>query len=112
MQYLLMTIIRPRINDYHNIPFTQEEVDFAIPYLNEDIPLYVDPFLLWKSPSLQDNSLHTATVNSFNNLGFLLKNGKENEAREILIQTSECNEVGLGNSKTRQCRISSPFRWK
>tara|TARA_Y100001980_G_C14556920_1_gene353968 strand:- start:94923 stop:96305 length:1383 start_codon:yes stop_codon:yes gene_type:complete len=101
MQYLLMTIIRPRINDYHNIPFTQEEVDFAIPYLNEDIPLYVDPFLLWKSPSLQDNSLHTATVNSFNNLGFLLKNGKENEAREILIQTSECNEVGLGNSKTR-----------
>ncbi|MDN3686793.1 hypothetical protein [Cyclobacterium jeungdonense] len=96
-----MGIIRPRINDYHNILFTQEEVDFAIPYLNEDIPLYVDPFLLWKSPSLQDNSLHTASINSFNNLGFLLNKGKENEAIEILIQTSECNEVGLGNSKTR-----------
>ena len=32
-------IIRPRLNDFHNLPFTQEEVDFAIPFLDEDIPL-------------------------------------------------------------------------
>lgn len=64
-----MALIRPRLNDFHNLPFTQDEVDFAIPFLDEDIPLYVDPFLLWKSPSLQDNSLHTAIVNSFNHIG-------------------------------------------
>lgn len=96
-----MTIIRPRINDYHNLPFLQEEVDFAIPFLDEDIPLYVDPFLLWKINSQQDNSLHTLIVNLFNQLGHSYLNGKEKETRSILIELSECNEVGLGNSKTR-----------
>jgi len=94
-------LIRPRLNDYHNLPFTQEEVDFGIPLLNEDIPLYVDPFLLWKSPSMQDNSLHTAITNSFNHLGYLFLNKKEKESIESLILTSECQEVGLGDSKNR-----------
>ncbi|MDR3601419.1 MAG: hypothetical protein P4L49_13220 [Desulfosporosinus sp.] len=97
-----MALVRPRLNDYYQLPFTQEKVDFAIPFLDEDIPLYLDPFLLWKSPSMQDNSLHTAITNSFNNLGYLVRKGKENEAVEILIQSSECSEVGLGTSKTRQ----------
>ena len=96
-----MSIIRPRLNDFHNIPITQEEVDFAIPFIDEDIPLYVDPFLLWKSPSMQDNSLHLSITNSFNHLGYLLSNGKEKEAIELLIRASECDEVGLGNSKTK-----------
>lgn len=96
-----MVLIKPRLNDFHNLPFTQEEVDFAIPFLDEDIPLCVDPFLLWKSPSQQDNSLHTAIVNSFNHLGYLFNKGKKNDAKNILIKISECNEVGLGSSKTR-----------
>lgn len=94
-------IIRPRLNDYHNLLFRQEEVDFAIPFLDEDIPLYIDPFLLWKSPSQQDNSLHTTLINSFNFLGKLfLKN--EKKAVETLIEISECDEVGLGVSKNKQ----------
>lgn len=97
-----MALIRPRLNDFHGIPFLQEEIDFAIPFLDEDIPLYVDPFLLWKINSQQDNSLHTTIVNLFNQLGYNFVNGKENESRQILIELSECNEVGLGNSKTRQ----------
>jgi len=96
-----MSIIRPRLNDYHNIPITQEEVDFAIPFVDEDIPLYVDPFLMWKSPSMQDNSLHLVVTNCFNNLGYLISKGKETDALEILIRASECDEVGLGNSKTK-----------
>jgi len=96
-----MAIIRPRLNDFYNIPFTQENVDFAIPFLDEDIPLYVDPFLLWKSPSMQDNSLHLSITNSFNNLGYLVNNGKEKTAIDILIRASECNEAGLGTSKSK-----------
>lgn len=96
-----MSITRPRLNDYHNIPITQEEVDFAIPFVDEDIPLYVDPFLLWKSPSMQDNSLHLLITNSFNHLGHLISKGRKNEALEILLRASECDEVGLGNSKTK-----------
>ena len=96
-----MSIIRPRLNDFHNIPFTQEEVDFAIPFVDEDIPLYVDPFLLWKSPSMQDNSLHLLITNSFNYLGSLVNRGKEKDAIDLLIRASECDEVGMGNSKTK-----------
>ncbi|SHN74268.1 hypothetical protein SAMN04487896_3438 [Paenibacillus sp. ov031] len=91
-------LIRPRLNDFHDLPFTQEEVDFAIPFLDEDIPLYLDPFLLWKSPSMQDNALHAIISNSFNHLGHLIKKNNEKEATEILIRASECAEVGLGTS--------------
>lgn len=96
-----MTLIRPRFNDHFNLPFLQEEVDFAIPFLDEDIPLYVDPFLLWKIQSQQDNALHTSVVNSFNQLGHFFVNENEAEARKILIELTECNEAGLGSSTTR-----------
>lgn len=95
------TIVRPRLVDFYEIPVSQEHVDFAIPFLDSDIPLYVDPFLLWKSPSLQDNSLHTALVSSFNHLGYLSRKGKEKESKETLIQLTECVEVGLGNSRNK-----------
>jgi hypothetical protein len=102
-----MALIRPRLNDFYNLPFTQEEVDFAIPFLDEDIPLFVDPFLLWKSRSMQDNSLHTLLLNSFNYLGKLTLEGREEEAVTALVRSSECREVGLGMSKSRRgVRIS------
>ena len=97
-----MVIIRPRLTDYFNILLSQEETDFAIPFLDEDIPFCLDPFLLWRSPSMQDTSLHTMLVNSFNYIGFLVNKGKENTAREILIKASECDEVGLGFSGARR----------
>ena len=96
-----MAIIRPRLTDYFNILVSQEETDFAIPFMDEDIPFCLDPFLLWRSPSMQDTSLHAMLVNSFNYLGFLVNKGKEKTAREILIKASECDEVGLGFSGTR-----------
>ena len=37
--------------NFHGLMLTQEEVRFAIPFVDEYIPPYVDPFLLWKSPS-------------------------------------------------------------
>ncbi len=103
-----MTLIRPRLTDLHGIHVAQEEIDFAIPFLDEDIPLYLDPFLLWKSPSMQDNSLHLSITNSFNNLGFLVNNGKEEAAIDIIIRASECNEVGFGTSKSKRGKRIGP----
>ena len=96
-----MVIIKPRLTDYFDIPVSQEECDFAIPFLDEDIPFCFDPFLLWCSPSMQGTSLHAMLINSFNYLGFLVNKGKESTATEILIKASECDEVGLGFSDTR-----------
>lgn len=97
-------IIRPRLSDYYNIPLLQSEVDFAIPFMDEDIPLYVDPFLMWKSPSLMDNMLHDGILNAFNNLGRIFLNGSRDTAISNLVFLSECDEVGLGLSKTRRGR--------
>jgi hypothetical protein len=97
-----MDLIRPRLTDYHGIQKSQSDLDFAIQFFDEDIPLYVDPFLLWKSPSQQDQSLHTAIINSFNYLNFLLKKGRSDEALSLLVNISECQEVGLGVSKARK----------
>ncbi len=96
-----MALIRPRLNDYHNLAFTQEEADFAIPFLDDDIPLYVKPFLLWKSPSQQDQALHTTLLSSFNFFGNLSKSGREPEAEAALIRLSECQEVGLGSARNK-----------
>lgn len=94
-------IIRPRLSDYYNIPLLQSEVDFAIPFMDEDIPLYVDPFLMWKSPSQMDNVLHAGIMQNFNQLGSMYLGGQMNRAIDILVSLSECAEVGLGTSKNR-----------
>ncbi len=94
-------LIRPRLTDFHNVHIPQSELDFAIPFLNEDIPLYVDPFLMWRSPSLQDKGLHHSLLSAFNNLGQLAKKGNRELAISQLIAASECNEVGFGSSSTR-----------
>jgi len=97
-----MNLIKPRLTDHHGIHKSQSELDFAIQFFDEDIPLYLDPFLLWKSPSQQDQALHTAITNSFNYLNYLLKKGRIEQAINFLISLSECQEVGLGVSKTRK----------
>lgn len=98
------TIVRPRLNDYHGILLLQDKVDYAIPFVNEDIPLYVDPFLLWKSPSQMDNGIHATILDSFNNIGYLANKGDKTEAIRQLIIASECDAVGLGSSKNRKGR--------
>ena len=100
--YNIYMLIRPRLTDYHGIHLAQEQIDFLIPYLNEDIPLYVDPFLMWMSPSQQDVSLHNSLIQSFNYLGYLVQENNKPQAIEQLIVSSECSEVGLGYSLTRK----------
>ena len=97
-----MSLVRPRLTDYHGISVAQAEVDFAIPFLEEDIPLYLDPFLLWRSPSQQDQALHTSLAICFNHLGELVKKGREAEAVDKLMMASECDEVGFGVSAKRK----------
>lgn len=99
-----MPLVRPRLTDYYGVLLSQSQADFAIPFLDEDIPLYLDPFLLWRSPSQQDNALHTALINSFNHLGYLEKQGRHREAVETLTTLTECDEVGFGHSHTREGR--------
>lgn len=95
-------IINPRLTDFHGIAAAQSEVDFGIPFLDQDIPLHVDPFLLWKSPAQWEKGLHFSLVNALNHLGYLCKCGKRDEAVRQIVIASECDEVGLGGSGARK----------
>lgn len=97
-----LVLINPRLTDFHGISAPQSSLDFAIPFFREDIPLYLDPFLLWRSPSQQDQALHTSLINAFNHLGYLAQKGEIEQAASTLIMASECDEVGLGTSATRR----------
>lgn len=99
-----MPLIRPRLSDYYGLPITQTECDFAIPLLDEDIPLYVDPFLLWKSPSMQDNALHTTMLTAFDRLIKMFAAGHRQGAVNVLVSLSECDEAGLGSASDRKGR--------
>jgi hypothetical protein len=97
-----LKLIRPRLTDYHGIHKSQEALDFAIPFLDEDIPLYLDPFLLWKSPSLSDQALHRVIIDSFNRMGEDFLSGDQDVAIKNLVSISECEEIGLGSSATKK----------
>src|SRR5262249_20620995 len=94
-------LIRPRLTDHFGIARAQAELDFAIPVFDEDLPLHIDPFLLWKSPSQQDGALHASLIEEFNHLVRLARTGRMHEARALLIAASECPELGLGLSASR-----------
>ena len=70
-------------------------------FFDEDLPVFADPFLLWKSPSLQDNSLHATVIDAINHAIDGFKKGATEEAARLLYVASECEEVGLGQSRTR-----------
>ncbi len=38
-------MIIPKLSDYYDIPLLQSAVDFAIPFMDENIPIYVYPYL-------------------------------------------------------------------
>ena len=97
-----MLLISPRLTDFHGILKPQTELAFAIPHFKEDIPLYVDPFLLWASPSQPDQMAHTGLINAFNHLGYTYTKGDAAAAIDTLVRASECDEVGLGSSAKRQ----------
>jgi hypothetical protein len=59
---------------------------------------------MWRSPSLQDTSLHVGLMAAFNHLGQLALDGKRDEAINTLVIASECDEVGLGSSAKRNGR--------
>jgi len=96
-----MPLVRPRLTEHYDVSVAQASVPFAIPFLNEDLPLYVDPFLLWKSPSQQDYSLHVNMMHVMNQVGRNGQNESRSDAIKLLVWLSECEEVGLGTSATR-----------
>lgn len=77
----------------------QLEVDFVIPRLVGDLPLCIDPFLLYKSRDQELRNLHAAIVAHFAEGVSALSRGNEEEAAHIL-DFPEAAEIGFGYGAT------------
>lgn len=51
-------LVNPRLSDVFGLVIRQDEVDFVVPHMREDLRLYLDPFLLWKSEGTHYRELH------------------------------------------------------
>ena len=73
----------------------QLEVDFVVPRLVGDVPLCIDPFLLYKSRDPELRLLHDKLIRHFVEGMSALDAGDQAEAEHILT-FPEVSEVGLG----------------
>jgi hypothetical protein len=77
---------------------SQYEVDFVIPRLGIDVPVGIDPFLLFKSRDPELRSLHDRIIEVFRSGVEWIKAGQEESARSI-FQFPEVAEIGLGYTR-------------
>lgn len=77
---------------------SQFEVDFVIPRLGIDLPLGIDPFLLFKSRDPAFIELHALIIQLFNAGLDALRRNDARSARQIL-DFPEVAEIGLGYTK-------------
>jgi hypothetical protein len=74
---------------------SQYEVDFVIPRLGLDLPLGIDPFLLFKSRDTEYRKLHGILISAFNAGIDAVRQGKLTEANR-LFDFPEVAAIGMG----------------
>ncbi len=82
------------------LPFTQAQVDFVIPDIEQDRRLCIDPFLLYKSKDPALRVLHDHLVEVFNT-AFRYFRASNRSEMDRLIDFPEVDNVALGYSVGR-----------
>src|SRR5205085_3761809 len=77
---------------------SQYEVDFVIPRLGIDVPVGIDPFLLFKSRDPSLRLLHDKIIAVFRSGVDCIKSGRNSDAQK-LFQFPEVAEIGLGYTR-------------
>ncbi len=87
-----------RLTKAFDLSFTQSQVDFVIPELEVDLPLSIDPFLLFKSRDKVLKDLHTRLLSIFDE-GIRLYRSGNRAGLDRLIDFPEVDEIGFGYSE-------------
>ena len=80
------------------LKLSQQDVDFLIPKLEKDVPLAIDPFLLYKSKNQEFRNLHSKILDVFNEGIRQFATGNKLNSEKI-IDFPEVKEIGLGYGK-------------
>ena len=92
-------LINPRLSDVFGLVIRQDEVDFVVPHLNEDLRLSLDPFLLWKSDKAHYREMHSAVLSFIRQVQAKALAGHITLAHSLLSEVREPDELGLGYSE-------------
>jgi hypothetical protein len=95
-----MTERPPPFGQAFGIDVTQAEADFVIPNLTTDIPVCIDPFLLYKSRDPQLLDLHDRLLAVFGR-AFELHDAGDRAGLDRLINFPEVNAIGFGYTQGR-----------
>lgn len=85
------------LNQAFGLPFHQSEVDFLIPNLAEDLQLYVDPFLFYKSGNPEYQAVHS-TIRQFFDTAIEQIRLAKNDVVQRMVIFPEVEETMLGVS--------------
>src|SRR5438105_6155213 len=88
------------LTESFGLSFTQSEVDFVIPNLTADLPLCIDPFLLYKSKDESLRRLHQNLLSIFNQGVQYYREGRRKDL-DRLIDFPEVDAIGFGYSEGR-----------
>jgi len=77
---------------------SQYDVDFVIPRIGVDVPVGIDPFLLYKSRDPEYRNLHATLISAFNAGINAIRQGKRSEAGR-LFDFPEVSAIGLGYTR-------------
>jgi hypothetical protein len=89
-------LFNPRLTDVFGLVVRQDEVDFVVPHLREDLPLSLDPFLLWKSDRSDYQELHALLLGFIEQVRIHALAGRIATAHGLLAEVREPVELGLG----------------
>jgi hypothetical protein len=84
-----------RLNKALGLDFTQSEVDFVVPDLERDLPLCIDPFLLYKSKDPALRQLHETLLGIFGRGVEHYRAGRRADLDRLIV-FPEAPEIGFG----------------
>ena len=90
---------RTRFSEYYNLGKTQAELDYVDVFIDDDIPLFIDPFVF----KLRDDSwaieCNDLIIDFFSTVINAIKNNRTAYAKQLLDSLSEPQETHLGVSQ-------------
>ena len=89
-----MTQDSPKPNALLIRDVSQFDVDFVVPRIGTDLPLGIDPFLLYKSRDVVMRSLHKQMLDLFN-MGLTLIHKGQRQRAHGLFSFPEVSEIGV-----------------
>jgi hypothetical protein len=90
----------PTFSEAFGVAISQSEADFVVPDLATDIPVCIDPFLLFKSRDPYFRELHEQLLNVFRH-AFDLHGAGDRASLDRLIDFPEVSSIGFGYTKGR-----------